>query len=203
MSKRAVIFDFGGVIFKTRDYTPRHRWDERLNQPHGTVEQVVHGSPSWLAAQRGEMPVVDYWADVALQLCIAPATAAGELARDFYSGDVMDAAIVDVIRALRANGHTVALLSNDCAPLLRPRIEALGISDLFDPLVISSEIGVMKPDEAAYTAVLARMGRAADETVFVDDRQENVLAANVLGIHGVHYHDGMDLVATLQQFLGK
>jgi putative hydrolase of the HAD superfamily len=201
MPKRAVIFDFGGVIFKTRDYTPRQQWDERLNLPPGTVEQVVHGGAVWQQAQRGEISVDVYWGAVAAELGIPPETARVELARDFYAGDELTESVVSTIHTLRDEGYTVALLSNDCAPMLRPRLEALGIAHLFEPIVISSEIGVMKPYRGAYRAVLDALDRPAGETIFIDDMPANIEGANALGIHGVYYTDGMDLMEVLRPLL--
>ncbi len=201
VTKRAVIFDFGGVIFKTRDYSPRHAWDKRLGLEAGSVERVVHGIDAWNAAQRGEISVDAYWAAVAADLNIAPAVASRDLAHDFYSGDALDEDVVAFIRELRAEGYTVALLSNDCAALLRPRLERLDITALFEPLVISSEIGVMKPHPDAYQAVLARLARPAGETIFIDDRKENVIGAQALGIHGIHYTDGMPIADAVRPLL--
>lgn len=201
MTKRAVIFDFGGVIFKTRDYTPRHQWDERLNLPHGSVEKVVHGIEAWQQAQRGDIPLDEYWGAVAAELNIPPEVARVELARDFYAGDELTPHVVETIHTLRDDGYTVALLSNDCAPMLRPRLDALKITHLFAPLVISSEIGVMKPYRDAYRAVLERLDRPAGETIFIDDMPANIDGALALGIHGVHYTDGMDLMAALRPLL--
>lgn len=59
--KRSIIFDFGGVLMRTIDYTPRHKWDDRLGLPHGSVEKVVHGSESWRQAQVGQMELQGYW----------------------------------------------------------------------------------------------------------------------------------------------
>jgi len=199
--QRAAIFDFGGVLFKTRDYGPRHAWDDKLGLPRGGVERVVHGHETWKQAQRGEIRLETYWQAVADALGISLAAASGALARDFYSGDVLDGEIVDLIRDLREQGHTVALLSNDSAALLRPRLERLELTSLFEPLVISSEIGVMKPNADAYQQTLAQLGRPAAETIFIDDRPENITGAEAVGIHGVHYQDGMDLGATLSPLL--
>ena len=77
----------------------------------------------------------------------------------------------------------------------------VGIAALFDPLVISGEIGVMKPHAAAYEAVLTRCGRPASEVVFIDDRIENIDGARASGMHGIHYKAGMDLAAALQPLL--
>ena len=200
-ANRAVIFDFGGVIFKTRDYRPRHAWDDRLGLAHGSVEQVVHGSASWRAAQHGEIPLADYWRDVAAQLGLDLPTVA-ELAIDFYRGDQLDWQVTDVIEQLLNAGVRVALLSNDVADLLRPRLMRLGIFNWFDPLIISSEVGVMKPDAAAYHVTLTWLERLPDEVIFIDDMPQNIAGANALGIHTLLHHDGQDLWNELLPYLG-
>jgi epoxide hydrolase-like predicted phosphatase len=199
MTKRAVIFDFGGVLMKTRDYAPRHRWDDRLNLAYGSVERAVHNDETWRSAQIGAIPIETYWADVAARLNLTGAQVK-QLAEDFYRGDVLDAQLIDLIKSLRAEGFTIALLSNDSVEL-RPKLERLGILELFDPLIITAEIGVMKPDTAAYNTVLERIRHRADESIFIDDRQENIEGAAAVGIHGIHYKDGMDLRAALDDLL--
>jgi epoxide hydrolase-like predicted phosphatase len=197
--KRAVIFDYGGVIMKTVDYTPRHEWDQRLGLPPGSVEQVVHGSASWLQAQRGEITPPEYWADIAHQLVLGE-TEIHELALDFYRGDRLDRALIQYIQELRAADYPVALLSNAPVTLARD-LQVQGIAHLFNPLVISAHIGVMKPDPRAYQATLEHLGRPAEHTIFVDDMPANVEAAAALGIHAVRYHDGMELRAVLAPLL--
>lgn len=199
MVKRSLIFDFGGVLMKTVDYGPRHRWDERLRLAHGSVERAVHNETSWLQAQTGRITPEAYWRDVGGRLGLDN-TATQELSQDFYSGDALDETLVALIRGYRAAGHTIALLSNDSLELL-PKLARLGIDALFDPLVVSAQIGVMKPEAAAYRAVLDRLQRPPGETVFVDDRADNVAAAAALGIHTVHYRAGMDLAAALEPLL--
>ncbi len=199
MTQRAVIFDFGGVLVKTQDYAPRHRWDETLGMPHGTVESIVHGSRSWLQLMRGEIDHAEYWADVAARLNISDAAVA-ELMRDFYSGDRLDQELVHCIHTLRERGHQVALLSNATVALPAELME-LGIYDLFDPLVISAHIGALKPEAEAYSTVLSRLGIPGEQAIFVDDVLANIEGAAALGIHGVHYIDGMDLPATLEPLL--
>ncbi|GAB4508399.1 MAG: HAD family phosphatase [Anaerolineae bacterium] len=189
--QRAIIFDFGNVLMFTTDYTPRHAWDARLGLPPGSVERAVHNSTSWVQAQRGEIAITAYWQDVAERLSLSPEQTQ-QLAHDFYSGDTLDADMLAYIRELRATGHQTALLSNDSVEL-RPKLERLNLLSLFDAVMISAEVGVMKPDAAAYTAVLAAVGRPAPETVFVDDRMENVEGARAVGMLAVHYTKGTNL----------
>ena len=197
--RRAICFDFGGVLMKTVDYQPRHAWDDRLGLPHGSVERAVHNATSWVQAQCGLISILEYWQDVAAQLRLSPEDRQ-QLAIDFYSGDQLDLALIDTLRQLRDDGHAVALLSNEGADLAT-KLQKLGIADLFDPTVISAHIGVMKPAPEAYQAVLDRLQRRADEVIFIDDRPENIAGARALGIHGVHYTAGVDLAAALAKIL--
>lgn len=197
--KRAVIFDFGGVLMKTADPTPRLRWDERLGLPPGSVERVVHGSESWRQAQTGTLSVAAYWDDVARQLRISAAQAA-QLAEDFFSGDRLDAEMLALIGRLRQDGHPVALLSND-SPALRGKLTALGIAALFEPLIISGEIGVMKPDARSYQAVLDGLRLPPGQAIFIDDAPANVAGAQAVGVHGLHYTTTAALLAALQPLL--
>lgn len=198
-TKRAVVFDFGGVLVRTTDYTPRHLWDERLGLPHGSVERVVHGSEAWRQAQLGQIAPAQHWAQVAAALGLSVHQLA-QFKRDYFSGDQLDADLVAFIAALRAAGHAVGLLSNDTSEL-RERLHTLGIADLFNPLLISAELGTMKPDPAVYRALLAALSRPPSEVIFVDDMLANVAGAQALGIHAVHYTGGMNLRTALAPLL--
>jgi FMN phosphatase YigB (HAD superfamily) len=92
-------------------------------------------------AQIGALSVEAYWADVAQQLALSAADLE-QLKLDYFKGDHLDQPLITYIRQLRDWGHRVALLSND-SPALQPKLEALGIAPLFEPLVISAHIGVM------------------------------------------------------------
>ncbi len=199
MLKRAVIFDFGGVLMKTQNRAPRLAWDARLGLPAGSVESVVHGSNEWRLAQIGQLAVADYWAAVARELGLSE-TEVQQLVVDYFSADQLDPALIDLIERLRTEGHRVALLSND-SPALLDKLRHLDIERLFDPLIISANIGVMKPDAQAYEAVLAALNLPAEQTIFIDDMPANIAGAAALGMHGVRYVDGMDLTAALAPLL--
>lgn len=197
--KRAVIFDFGGVLVRTVDYTPRYQWDDRLGLPHGSVERAVHGSDAWRQAQTGHISPAQYWSSVAAALGLDSAALA-DLRRDFFNGDRLDTDLIALIRELRLAGHVVGLLSNDTLDLL-DRLRTLGIDGLFDPLLISAALGTMKPDPPAYHALLAALRRPAAEVIFIDDLPANAAGAQELGIRAIHYTAGMDVRAVLAPLL--
>ncbi len=92
---------------------------------------------------------------------------------------------------LRAAGYRLFLLSNTnemhwqrACRLLEYR--GHGAGDYFERVYLSNELHLVKPDTAIYAAVLAQSGLAAGETLFVDDREENLTAAAALGIRTFH-----------------
>ncbi|MDX1994646.1 MAG: HAD family phosphatase [bacterium] len=198
-AQRALIFDFGGVLMKTVDYAPRHAWDAQLGLSPGSVERVVHGSESWRLAQCGQLSTADYWQDVAQQLGLSQAQVE-QLAVDFYSGDQLDMALIDYLRQVRRMSHPVALLSNDVAELTE-KLRRNGIHDLFNPLVISAQIGVMKPAPGAYHAVLKALHLPAEAAIFVDDRLDNVEGARQVGMQAIHYTPDVALIPLLDAFM--
>jgi 2-haloacid dehalogenase len=62
-----------------------------------------------------------------------------------------------------------------------------------DGILISGEVKVGKPDPAIFREFLARFGLTAAETVFIDDRPENVTVAADLGIMAVQFVDAATL----------
>ncbi len=194
---RAVVFDLGGVILRTEDPAPRARLEARLGLAPGQAEYLVFNSPMGRRAQRGEITTEELWQWVGQELGLDPAGLAA-FRQAFWAGDRVDAELVDLIRRLRGRYQT-ALLSNAFDDLRRVLHRELGIADAFDVVVISAEEGIMKPDPAVYRRVLDRLGREAEECVFVDDFPHNVEAARALGFHAIHYTPGLDLSAALAE----
>ena len=60
------------------------------------------------------------------------------------------------------------------------------MTDLFDRLFLSYEIGIHKPDAGIYTYVLQTAGLNHSECIFIDDSPANTEAAALQGIAGIH-----------------
>lgn len=109
-----------------------------------------------------------------------PVESHGLLARmfaDLRSNPMMFA----LAERLRDVGVRVALLSNSWGNTLpRTRIDAL-----FDPVVISSEVGLRKPLAPIYHLTLDRLDLVPDRVVLVDDSLPNVLGAAAVGMRAL------------------
>jgi HAD superfamily hydrolase (TIGR01509 family) len=200
--RTAVIFDWGGVLMRTEDYTPRHNWDRRLGLPAGTVESVVHGIGAWQQAQQGKLSPDAYWAAVGAELKLE-ADQLNELRQDFYCGDRLNENLVTLIRRLRRGDDiAIGLLSNNIADLREELIQT-GLNALFDAVVISAEIGVMKPAPAAYDAILGRLNLSPHEALLVDDSPANVAGAQAIGMKAVLFTPTLELETILSKWLDQ
>ena len=100
------------------------------------------------------------------------------------------------VRFRETQGRT-ALLSNGVPDVMsRVRSERV-LSDYFDAVVISYEVGCIKPDARIYQLCLSALGVDAASALFVDDRRENLDAAEQLGLQVFHF-TGDSSVAALK-----
>ena len=194
-----VIFDYGRVLAWTQHQEPRAAWERRLGLAPGAITQAVHNEHSRLAAQRGAVTIEAHWESVGTTLRLAP-TDLTALRAAFYAGDVLNAELVACIDCLRARGLRTGLLSNFSADL-RGMLAAQDLLRRFDVVAISAEIGIMKPDAAAYRTVLSMLGLDAPTCVFIDDIPANVAAAQALGMQGIVYEENASCLAALERLL--
>ncbi len=71
---------------------------------------------------------------------------------------------------------------------------------IFDAYVLSYKEGYMKPDPSIYKAALKKAEAQADECLFIDDKEDNIDAANALGINTIHFIVRADLAVELRKF---
>ena len=97
----------------------------------------------------------------------------------------------------------MATLSNSWSDGRRECTRRLGLDGLVDLMVFSAEEGVAKPDPEIYRRTLDRLGVSPAEAVFIDDRPENVAAAQSLGIHALYSADPDHLLREAPAFLAR
>ncbi len=185
---KAVIFDMGGVILRTVDPAPREALAKRLGVARQDLEMAIFTGPTSLQSEIGELSDVEHWETIAARYH-QPIESWPQMYNEFFGGDDLDRELVDYIRGLRKKVK-VGLLSNAWVNGRQKLIKLYGdFLDIFDVSIFSSEIGLRKPDERAFQAVLDQLGVAAQEAIFVDDREVNVRAAEAMGIHSVHFQN--------------
>jgi putative hydrolase of the HAD superfamily len=100
-----------------------------------------------------------------------------------------------------ARDHRLALVTNGASCLQREKLEASGLADRFDAVVVSGDLGTRKPDPAVFRHALELLGARPDEAVMVGDSPErDIDGARACGIPGVLVHGegpGLAAVAAL------
>ena len=72
------------------------------------------------------------------------------------------------------------------------------VVDYFEHHILSYEVGSLKPDHKIFDHAIAASGYPADALFFTDDREENILAARRLGLHGHQFKTESGLIEALQ-----
>lgn len=105
------------------------------------------------------------------------------------------------LRDLRAKGSYtgIYLLSNESKELMAYRLAEFGLGSIFDAFLVSAYIGLRKPEMAFYQCALDIVQQRPERCVFIDDREENVAAAEKLGIHGIQMETPQQTIAALAQ----
>lgn len=106
---------------------------------------------------------------------------------DMLNGEVPG--MKEWICELKNAGYKVYGLSNwshETFPMVKDKYEAFS---MMDGIVMSGEELIAKPDLRIYKILLERYGLKAEECVFIDDRKENIIAGEQVGIRGIIFED--------------
>jgi putative hydrolase of the HAD superfamily len=121
-----------------------------------------------------------------------------QLLQRMFGGMEPDTAMIDGVRALRGPDVRVALLSNSIGNAYDREL----LEQLFDACVISSEVGLRKPEPAIYELAAARIGLEPADCVIVDDLPGNLKPARALGMATVlHRGDAQATLAEVRSLL--
>jgi epoxide hydrolase-like predicted phosphatase len=188
MTLKAVIFDVGGVLIRTHSRAGREKWAVKLGLDAWEFENFVFSGESGRQAQLGQKTHQIHWRWLGDYFNLDE-TSLAEMRRDFFAGDALNEPLVEHIKRLRVAGYRLGLLSNftDRARLLWS--EAYPFIQYFDGVVISAEVGLMKPDPQIYYLAAESVGVAVTEALFVDDFIENIEAAAAIGMPTIHFTD--------------
>jgi HAD superfamily hydrolase (TIGR01509 family) len=70
-------------------------------------------------------------------------------------------------------------------------------------MIISAEVGLVKPDARIFQMAVERLGVEAWQAVFVDDMQRNVEGAKWVGLHGIHFQNPAQIRHDLDNLLSN
>lgn len=115
---------------------------------------------------------------------------------------VKNEALLDLIQRLKPE-FKVGLMSNISSDWITREFLTVEEQQLFDTMVLSYEVGMIKPDPRMYTIACERLRVAPHEALMVDDRQQYVEGAREVGMSGIVYEDMHSFTAQLNELLNS
>lgn len=128
---------------------------------------------------RGEITETECWEELRLNYGLnIPDNVSDEFKQ--WRGLIKNDDIVALIHEAKANGLQVALLTNVIEPTYNV-LSGAGYYDYFDVVIASCKVGVAKPQDEIYQYALNQLNTTAQQSVFIDDRQNNLDPAVRMG----------------------
>lgn len=195
----AVVFDIGGVLI---DWDPEYLYRNLIDDPRERRRFLTEVcSPEWNAAQDAGRP----WKDAVAEL-IAEHPHHADLIEAYHlrweemvAGPIPGSVeILEDLRARQIPTYALTNFSSDKWEVAVARWQFLGE---FDGAVVSGEEGVTKPDPAIYRILLDRFALDPERAFYVDDRIENVRAAEEVGMRASVFVDAPTLRRRLHELL--
>lgn len=185
-SRDTVVFDIGGVLI---DWNPRHLYRRLFAGDDAAMERFLAEicTHEWNRCQDAGRSFAEGCA-----LLKAEHPDKAELIDAYFArfDEMMPGPIVgsvDILSELRERGTPLYGLSNFSAETYPPTYARFEFLRWFRGVLVSGDVGLIKPDRRIYELLIERFRLAPERTVYIDDVEENVLAARPLGIHAIRF----------------
>jgi|SRR5271157_82160 len=194
---KAIIFDFGGVLLQWDPHKLYRRYFDQPQQIDQFLEEINFSS--WNAEQDRGRPFETGIAELSSQF---PQYA--HLIRAYYDhwedsvvGSI--AGTVKILRELKRAGYPLYGLSNWSAetyPRVRHRYDFF---NLFDEIILSGKVKLIKPDPAIFNLTLNKINRPVSECLLIDDSEANINTAKKMGFTVIRFKSPEQLQTELHQ----
>lgn len=189
MTIKGVVFDFGGVLA----WPPSSERCDLLAAATGVpkkelIKRYYRGRPEF---DRGAMSSLEYWCRVTDGFLAPEAVPALKLDHiDVEMWSEFNATTVGWLPSLQEDGYSLSILSNMPKPSCDIFEAEVPWMYRFDVRVFSGKVRCNKPDRGIYHHLLDGLAGQcihAEELLFLDDSERNVLAARTMGMHAEIY----------------
>jgi len=197
MSDTWFLFDLGNTVIKLAYERVLAAMCEDASMTRDELVELLEEPGAYRDMERGAVSFYDFY-----EFLCDRAGYRGSI-RDFHRvwSDFFDGTmpgIEDLLDRIRER-HRVAFLSNSNevhAELIPKQFAGLFHKD--DPFVFSHRLKVAKPDPDIFRLALKSIGATAQNTIFIDDLLENVLAARAIGMRAFQFSDARSLTNELE-----
>lgn len=194
----AIIFDFGNVLL---EWEPRNIYRRYFRNDEAGMERFLQEVDfmAWNAMQDRGRTFRDGVAEHSAQF---PHYAhLLQAYHEHWPDSIGDAnwGTVAILKQLKLAGYQLYGLSNWSAETFPYAREKYDFFNLFDDIVISGDVGYVKPEAEIYHLLLQRIGRPASACLFIDDSLANINQAQRMGFVTIHFISPEQLENDLEQ----
>lgn len=190
MAIKAVIFDCFGVLIIPGKFLLYHDY-------HNCHEKIIE-----LESQSDYGMISRRQFNEAIAELIGLTTA--EVKSRYYDTDVLNVNAISWVKELKDSGkYKIGLLSNVGHGWLDNFLRQNGMSDLFDEIILSSEVGIVKPSPEIFKLIAEKLKTDPRECIMVDDMIQNIEGAEVIGMQGIVFGSIEQAKSELKLILGS
>ena len=167
---KAIILDMYGVIVKQsgEDFTPF----VQQTFPQLTRDKIYE---SWLKSDIGEISSLEVWKELGYTGDLE------KIERDYLDTIELTDGLLDFLKNAKGK-YKLAVISNDSSRWSHYLRDKFGLNQYFDVISVSGDLKMKKPDPRIFEYTLAQLGCDASDCIFVDDRENNLVAAEKVGL---------------------
>ena len=188
------IFDFGNVLceFVPTKITGNFVSDEKIKK---TISEVVFDRTYWDKLDMGTISDDNVKNEVKKRLSKEMGVVACQVYDNWINTISPIKEMISLVNDLHKNGKRLYLLSNISVGFANAYSEVKWIDELFsvfDGLVFSGPLGIVKPNTDIYKYLINEYSLNADECLFIDDTEKNIKGAQLAGISGYLFDGDVD-----------
>ncbi len=193
-----IVFDLGGVIF---NWQPDKLIESVFNdmETQQLVKAKIFNHPDWVELDRGTLTLEQAIDRGALRTKLLRPDISKLMNKIPQFLTPIDESI-DLLHSIRDTDNKFFVLSNMHFASIAHLEREYTIWDMFDGMVISCRIQKVKPEIEIYQHLLTEHSLVAEETVFIDDMDVNLVAATSLGINTIKFVNSSQCRQDLSEF---
>ena len=197
-----IIFDFGGIILKVKMKEIVKKFTDSKEEQEFLLNNVVN-SPEWIEyglIDTGYITKEDFINLVNDRTNNIHKDLVEDFINNYINHVYVDDKIIELIKDLKEQGYKIYLLSNTQKYSYEKFIK--DIEYLFDGITLSFKEHLLKPYNAIYERLIDKYNLVPEESLFIDDREDNISTANKYGIKGrkVERNSIEDIKKVLQEY---
>ena len=194
--KPTIFFDLGNVLVHVDKQLAIRKLSELTGRNMVEITELISLEKEE-AFERGEMTSLEYLAYFREKFRLPESLTLEELTRWWIVPFTPNEPVLAILPKLRRQTK-IFLLSNTNAIHIEALESAYRILPRLDGAILSYEVGFMKPDREIYEIALERAGASPENSIFIDDLEENVEGAKRVGMCAHRFTSAVGLTSFLE-----